>query len=64
MPINHSQSIEQLEADSWEKPEYDSHLDLRCHELRKKALRDFSAEDLRIMIGQNIGLKYLMTAGY
>lgn len=28
----------------------------RCHELRTKPLRDFTAEDLRIMIGQQVAL--------
>lgn len=32
----------------------------RCHELRTKPLRDFTVEDLRIMIGQQIALKHLV----
>jgi hypothetical protein len=32
----------------------------RCHELRTKPLRDFTAEDLRIMIGQQVGLRPLV----
>ena len=28
----------------------------RCHELRSKPLRDFTVEDLRIMIGQQVAL--------
>jgi hypothetical protein len=32
----------------------------RCHELRTKPLRDFTVEDLRIMIGQQIGLLHLV----
>src|SRR5579875_434758 len=31
-----------------------------CHELRTKPLRDFTAEDLRIMIGQQIALRHLV----
>ncbi|MDY7393910.1 contact-dependent growth inhibition system immunity protein [Aureibaculum sp. 2210JD6-5] len=53
-------SLEQLENEVWSKPNYDSNLVVKCHELRKKAVRDFSIEDLRLMIGQEIGLKYLM----
>jgi hypothetical protein len=30
-----------------------------CHRLRRKPLREFDAEDLRIMIGQGIGLPWL-----
>ena len=41
-------------------PIYDSHLVTRCHELRKLPLERLSTEDLRIMIGQEIGLEYLI----
>ncbi len=33
---------------------------MTCSQLRKKPLKDFSVEDLRIMIGQNIGLLFLI----
>ena len=33
----------------------------RCHELRTKPLRDFTAEDLRIMIGQQVALRPLVS---
>ena len=32
----------------------------RCHELRIKPLRDFTAEDVRIMIGQQVALRPLV----
>lgn len=53
-------SLQYLEKDYWSEPEYDSHLVTRCHELRKIPLSDFEIEDLRIIIGQGIGLKYLV----
>ncbi|MFC5626940.1 contact-dependent growth inhibition system immunity protein [Algoriphagus winogradskyi] len=53
-------SLENLEKDYWGKPDYESHLVKTCHQLRKKPLKDFEIEDLRIMIGQNIGLKFLI----
>ena len=53
-------SIEHLEKDYWGKPGYESHLVKTCHHLRKKPLKNFEIEDLRIMIGQNIGLKFLI----
>ena len=53
-------TLESLEKDHWDKPGYDSHLVKRCHELRKIPLDNFSTEDLRIMIGQQIGLNYLI----
>jgi CDI immunity proteins len=33
---------------------------MRCHELRTKPLRDFTEEDLRIMIGQQVALNHLV----
>lgn len=55
-----SKSIEELEGEIWPPPNYSSFLVLRCHELREKNLQEFSAEDLRLMIGQSIGLKFLI----
>lgn len=53
-------SLENLEKDFWGEPNYGSHLVRTCHQLRKKPIKDFEIEDLRIMIGQNIGLKFLV----
>ena len=55
-----SKTLESLEKDIWGEPEYESYLITTCHRLRKKQLKDFDIEDLRIMIGQNIGLKFLI----
>lgn len=53
-------TLENLENDYWGEPTNDSHLVKSCHSLRKKPIKDFETEDLRIMISQNIGLKYLI----
>ena len=58
--FNTSKTLEQLENDFWGAPTYDSHLVRTCHDLRKKPLQNFETEDLRIMIGQNIGLSFLI----
>ena len=55
-----NKSIEELEGEVWPPPNYSSFLVLRCHDLRKKPVQDFSVEDLRLMIGQNVGLKFLI----
>ncbi|MBL7807747.1 MAG: hypothetical protein JNN28_08035 [Saprospiraceae bacterium] len=54
------QSLETLENQIWQSPNDASYLVQTCYSLRKKPLADFGVEDLRIMIGQNIGLKWLM----
>lgn len=53
-------TLEELEGDVWGKPPFPSHLVMTCYALRKKILKDFTVEDLRIKIGQNDSLKYLI----
>jgi CDI immunity proteins len=53
-------NIETLEKSYWGVPTDETHLITRCCELRKKKLQDFTIEDLRIMIGQEISLAYLL----
>ena len=53
-------SIEELENDFWGEPTFKSGLVKNVHRLRKKPTEQFSVEDLRLMIGQNIGTQYLM----
>lgn len=60
MQLNLSLTLDQLENTHWGEPTYSSYLVRTCHALRKKPLQDFTVEDLRIMIGQNISLEYLM----
>jgi hypothetical protein len=52
-------SSEELENDYWREPNYDSYFVQTCHALRRKPLCEFTVEDLRIMIGQGIGLPHL-----
>ena len=53
-------TIENIENDFWGEPEFNSHLVTTCHKLRRKDIDDFTIEDLRIMIGQNIALPILV----
>jgi len=55
-----SKSIESLEKDSWNLPEFESDMVTRCYQLRKIQLKDFQIEDLRLMISQEIGLTFLI----
>jgi hypothetical protein len=59
-PSELDKSLQELEQSDWGEPTYDSHLVTTVHRLRRVALREFSVEDLRIMIGQSIGLPYLV----
>jgi hypothetical protein len=55
-----SKTLDQLENKVWGPPNYDSHLVKRCHELRTVPIKDFGPEDLRIMLGQSIGVRFLL----
>jgi hypothetical protein len=60
MLFDRNKTLQQLEDRDWGEPTYDSHLVIECHRLRRVPLREFTAENLRIMIGQQIGLPYLL----
>ena len=54
-------TLDELDPPAWGPPDPDgSSLVVRCHELRRAPLGDFSVEDLRLMIGQSIGLRHLI----
>lgn len=56
-----SLSIEKLENEIWPETKHDSNLVKRCHLLRKIPIEKLTIEDLRILIGQQIGLKFLVS---
>jgi hypothetical protein len=58
--FDRNRSIEELEGVDWGEPTFESSLVATCHRLRRKPLNLFTAEDLRIMIGQKISLPYLI----
>ncbi|WP_248723218.1 contact-dependent growth inhibition system immunity protein [Seonamhaeicola sp. ML3] len=54
-------SLDSLEKKSFaEIPEDEGYLVTTCSRLRKVPLNEFNTEDLRIMIGQDIGLTFLI----
>jgi len=53
-------TLEHIEKDVWGADTFGSHLTSTIHRLRKKVLSDFTIEDLRITIGQQEGLPYLV----
>lgn len=56
-------TLEELEGERWGKPAYASHLVTECHRLRTVPLRLLTIENLRIMLGQDIGSRYLVPIG-
>jgi hypothetical protein len=57
-------TLENLEKRNIDKPIHESYLVKRCYELYKVPLEEFTTEDLRIMIGQQIGLEYLIPLAF
>lgn len=54
-------TLDTVDPPAWEPaPPDPTALVKRCHELRSKPLVDFTVEDLRLMIGQQIGLNRLV----
>lgn len=58
--FNRNETLDEIEGHEWTEANLGSHLSTTCLELRKKPISSFAVEDLRIMIGQNIGLDYLI----
>ena len=55
-----NKSIEELENDYWGETEFSSYVSETCHSARKKPIAKLSHEEIRLMTGQKIGLKYLL----
>ena len=53
-------SLEQLENDFWGEPTFDSYVVKTCHKARQKPLEELTYEEIRLLIGQKTGLKYLL----
>ena len=59
--LNTSRTLEQLEAFPWPAPDEESTPMIeRCHALRKIPIGRLSPADLRLLLGQAIGAKFLM----
>ena len=58
--MDRNSTIEQLENSKWVDSDFETNLTKRCHQLRKIAVDKLEIEDLRLLIGQQIGLKYLV----
>jgi CDI immunity proteins len=56
-----SRSISELEKSDWPKPGPKTpSVFVRCYELRQKPLSQLTVRDMRVLIGQDIGLVYLL----
>lgn len=54
------QTLDELEGVAWGEPKYDSYLVSTVHRLRRVPIGQFMIEDLRIVIGQQVGTEFLV----
>jgi hypothetical protein len=59
-----SRTLQELEGDDWGEPTCNSYVVRECHRLRRVPLREFTPENLRLMIGQQNGLRYLIPLAF
>lgn len=57
--FSQGRSLTSLEKQKWATPTYRSHLVVTCHRLRDVPVENLTIEELRMLIGQNIGLTWL-----
>ena len=61
MTTNLNKTLEQLDKEDWKESAHDiTGLIKKVHLLRKKPLKHFTTEDLRLIIGQSFCLDYLI----
>ena len=58
--VDRTQTLEEIEKESWVEPQLDSRLARECHRLRKVPVNKLSTENLRLLIGQKISLNILV----
>lgn len=59
--VDISRSIEELDGERWPDPPCNSTtLVHNVHELRKRAIKDLTVEDLRRLVAQDVGLRWLL----
>lgn len=60
-----SLSLQELEESDWGKPEPGTtHMVRRCHSLRRKPLDQLTNDELRLALGQEIGIPYILDLAF
>jgi len=58
--VDLTRTLEELEGESWDEPNFASSLIRQVHRLRKKPLCEWNNEELRLLIGQQMNLDLLL----
>jgi hypothetical protein len=59
-----TKSIEELESDYWKDRDFPTGLIESCYQFRKIPIKDLSIGQLRTLISQNIGLKFILPKAF
>jgi hypothetical protein len=60
MDLNMNLSLQEIEGSDWGEPTYNSRVISESHRLRRIPLKNLSTEDLRLLIGQDIGTQHIV----
>ncbi|MBM4075722.1 MAG: hypothetical protein FJ267_08785, partial [Planctomycetes bacterium] len=55
-----TRTLEQLENDVWPEPEVHTSLIDSCHRLRRVPIDTLDPSDIRLLLGQRIGVRHLV----
>jgi hypothetical protein len=58
--MDESKSIEELENDYWSTTEFPTPLVEKCYTCRTIPINELSVEQIRLLLGQKIGIKFLL----
>ncbi|MGY5343150.1 contact-dependent growth inhibition system immunity protein [Paenibacillus glucanolyticus] len=58
--VDLTKTLEELEGEYWSEPNFASSLVIQVHKSRKKPLCELNNEDLRLLIGQQMSLTFLL----
>ena len=53
-------TLQELEGEDWGEPKFSSYVVTTCHSLRRKPLRELTIEEIRLAIGQQMGVRFLL----
>ena len=58
--MDEAKSIEELEKDYWKDVDFPTSLVEKCFQYRRIPIKDLTVEQIRLLLGQKIGIKYLL----
>jgi hypothetical protein len=60
LAMDTDKTLEELEGEAWGRPAFASYVVTTCHAMRRKRLVDLTDEELRLAIGQQMSMRFLV----